>query len=238
MDLDYDHKLFKGNQILSKDLNTFADLNTAKEVSNNTEAKESDDQLKNKEFLIAENKNNIPLLKYPIDKFPTNESTLTKKDITYKDWKEFFLRITIMLNSILVKEYNFTKMLCCPDLDSIEGEYGPKFQQMNLYDLFTSNCERNFKIIHSILDKEKKQNKTCFWFLMGISFKEMRTYYKNDCKIITFDNYIYDLIDHLDTPNDNNNMTIEEPKERKKRERKKPKEKNVKEKRGRKNNKD
>ena len=48
MDLDYDHKLFKGNQILSKDLNTFADLNTAKEVSNNTEAKESDDQLKNK----------------------------------------------------------------------------------------------------------------------------------------------------------------------------------------------
>ena len=229
MDFDYDHKLFKGNQILSKDLNAFADLNMAKEDPTNIEAKEPDDQLKDKELFIAENKDNIDVPKYAIGNLPTQESTSTKKDIIYKDWKEFLLRITIMLNSILVKEYNFTKMFCCPDLDSIEGEYGPKFQQMSLYDLFTSNCERNFKIIHSILDKEEKQSKTCFWFLMGTSFKEMRTYYKNDCKIITFDNYIYDLIDHLDTPNDNN-MTIEEPKERRKRERKKPKEKNVKEK--------
>ena len=237
MDLDYDHKLFKGNQNLSQDLSAFADLNMNKEDPTNSEAKESDEQLKDKEFLIAENKNTIGIPKYAIGCLPTKETTSTKKDILYKDWKEFLLRITIMLNSILVKEYNFTKMLCCPDLDSIEGEYGPKFQQMNLYDLFTFNYERNCKIIHSILDKEKKQNKTCFCFLMGTSFKEMRTYYKNDCKIITFDNYIYDLIDHLDTPNDNN-MTNEEPKKRRIREKKKPKEKNVKEKKGRKNNKD
>ena len=167
MDFDYEHKLFKGNQILSKDLNAFADLNMAKEAPTNSEAKESDDQLKDKEFLIAENKNTIGIPKYAIGCLPTKETTSTKKDILYKDWKEFLLRITIMLNSILVKEYNFTKMLCCPDLDSIEGEYGPKFQQMNLYDLFTFNYERNYKIIHSILDKEKKQNKNLFLFFNG-----------------------------------------------------------------------
>ena len=219
MNLDYELKQYKGNQNFSKDLNELADLNIAKEEP--TYIQESDEQLEGKEFIVNENKKNLGESKEAINNLTTNITTLFKKFETYEDWNDFLLRVTNMFNSIIVEEYKFTKMLSCPDLDSIEGKYGPRFQQKSLHDLFILNCKRNEEIFHSVYDKERKQNKTCFWQLTRTSFKEMRAYYKKGCKTMALEPYIYYLNEHL------NNVEKEESKKGRKRERKKPKEKIV-----------
>ena len=219
MNLDYELKQYKGNQNFSKDLNELADLNIAKEEP--TYIQESDEQLEGKEFIVNENKKNLGESKEAINNLTTNITTLFKKFETYEDWNDFLLRVTNMFNSIIVEEYKFTKMLSCPDLDSIEGKYGPRFQQKSLHDLFILNCKRNEEIFHSVYDKERKQNKTCFWLLTRTSFKEMRAYYKKGCKTMALEPYIYYLNEHL------NSVEKEEPKKGRKRERKKPKEKIV-----------
>ena len=219
MNLDYELKQYKGNQDLSQDLNAYADLNIAKVEP--TYFQESDEQLEGKEFIFNENKKNLGESKEAINNLTTNITTLFKKFETYEDWNDFLLRVTNMFNSIIVEEYKFTKMLSCPDLDSIEGKYGPRFQQKSLYDLFILNSKRNEEIFHSVYDKERKQNKTCFWLLTRTSFKDMRAYYKKGCKTMALEPYINYLNDHL------NNVEKEESKKGRKRERKKPKEKIV-----------
>ena len=226
MNLDYELKQYKGNQNFSKDLNELADLNIAKEEP--TYIQESDEQLEGKEFIVNENKKNLGESKEAINNLTTNITTLFKKFETYEDWNDFLLRVTNMLNSIIVEEYQFTKMLSCPDLDSIEGKYGPRFQQKSLYDLFILNSKRNEEIFHSVYDKERKQNKTCFWLLTRTSFKDMRAYYKKGCKTMALEPYINYLNDHL------NKVEKEEPKKGRKRERKKPKDKIVRKKKVRK----
>ena len=137
------------------------------------------------------------------------------------------LRITVMFNSIIAEEYNYTEMISCPDFDSIEKYYGLLFKKRCLFSLFTFNSKRNEKIIKEVFAIEKRKNKTFFWFLMNTSFKEMYAHYKHDCKIMTWENYIYYLYDHLFTPG-GNKMAIEQSKQTNKKQKKEPKEKNIK----------
>ena len=219
----FDQLKCKGNQNFFKKANKFYDSDPNPDTL--TDIFNDDSKFIQKTVELQSNQKKKQEQMGKPDNFPTFASTL--RTLEFNDWSGFMIRITVMLNSIMGEEYNYTKMLSCPDLDSIEENYGLLFKEQSLFHLFSFNNKRNKKIIHKVLKIEKRKNKTCFRFLMNTSFNVMYAHYKQNCKIMVWENKIYYLFDHLYTPDDNK-MVVGEPKKRKKRQKKEPKEKNIK----------
>ena len=196
--MNFEQKKAEDNRTFYKDYDHYCDNQNI--PINPTVKNEKDEVFNTKNFSYQCNNQKDVNQKHFLEEEETNFSTRKPNSENQK----FILSITSMLNSIKGTNYKSKKMISCPDMEFFENYYSSNsnYKKLYLFDIFTFRSKNNEDIINAVIQQEEQLNKNVFRSLMKMTFQEMFDYYINDCKVVVFGHYAFDLSDYFYTPGD------------------------------------